>query len=285
MQGSSVAAFLALVAIISILALNAVFLGLLWRDSRDRSGDYYVDVAMGRRAGARAVTIAGRNPSVASDNNEDLWDGGGDFPPPLAFPQAVEVASNSPEDTEGGIGARRVTLEGVGAGYRAVKETVTLAGEEAVVTTQKFLAINAFYVSASGSYGVNRDQVTAVAREARTQMAVISPTLARSLAARYTVPAGETLLVHNLVANINQPGDEPITTAFFMLWVRDAEEGGNLKPYFLSGVQASGDGHIARTFQPPLRVPATSDIYMSVSVSATDVDVSAYIDAVATTNK
>ena len=41
----------------------------------------------------------------------------------------------------------------------------------------------------------------------------------------------------------------------FILWVANSNEGGNLKPHALFGVQASGDGHMERTFQPPIRVP------------------------------
>ncbi len=162
-----------------------------------------------------------------------------------------------------------------------LRESLPLRGTEAVHTASKFLAINSMYVCASGSYGVNRGRLLAVASESRTAMGVVSPTLAKSFAARYTVPANQSVLVHHLMANINQPGDEPVTSAFFMLWVQDSTQGGNLKPAALFGVQASGDGHMERTFQPPLRVPPKSEIYMSVSVSALNVDVSADIDAIA----
>ena len=283
MKGQTVFLCAGLAAVVVLLVLQAVFVGLLWHKSATSSGDLYYDVAMGRRPGMAALSISGRNPSVGSDVNEDLWDGGGDFPAALAYPQVVEVSSESPDDAPEHEGALAVVLEGVGAGYMPLRESVPLKGATPVRTAGKFMAINSMYVAASGSYGVNRGRLLAVAAESRTAMGVVSPTLAKSFAARYTVPANQSLLVHHLIANINQPGDEPVTSAMFMLWVQDSTQGGNLKPAALFGVQASGDGHMERTFQPPLRVPPKSEIYMSVSVSALNVDVSADIDGITVT--
>lgn len=269
-----------LVVIALALVVTTVLLGLIYWNGATSTGDFYFDVAAGKRPGMQALTISGRNPSVSTSANEDLWEGGGDFPPPLGYAQAVEVASDSVEDAPGQDGALTVTLEGVGEGYISLRESVALKGTEAVLTSSKFLAVNSMYVASSGAYGVNRGEITATAQEARSRMAIVMGSLVKSHAARYTVPANETVMINHLTANINQPGDDPVTTAMFILWVQNAEEGGNTKPVTMFGVQASGDGHMKRDFAPPIKVPPRSEIYMSVSVSTCNVDVSADIEAV-----
>ena len=54
-----------------------------------------------------------------------------------------------------------------------------------------------------------------------------------------------------------------------------------MRPRMLFGVQSSGDGHMAHEFKPPLRVPPRAEVYVSTSVTAIGVDVTAIIDAVA----
>lgn len=272
-------AVLAVVAVLTLVVI-AVLLGMARTDAKSGSGDLYFDVAMGVKPGMQALTISGRNPEVSASNNEDLWDGGGNYPAPLPHAQTVVVSSDNPDDDEGGDGALSVLLVGVDGDYRSVRETVAIQGLQPVETTTKFLAVNTMEVASSGAYGVNQGKLVAVGSEAKTQVAIISPTLARSFAARYTVPADQTVLINRLVANINQPGDDAVTTAMFILWVQNSEDGGNIKPKDLFGVQASGDGHMAREFSPPLRVPPRSEISMSVSVSTPNVDVSADIYAV-----
>ena len=65
---------------------------------------------------------------------------------------SLEIISDDTEDAAGGTGALTVTVEGLGAGWTELSETVTMTGTSAAALTNQYFRINRMYVVTSGAY-------------------------------------------------------------------------------------------------------------------------------------
>lgn len=76
---------------------------------RGVTSEFYLEVAKGNVPGHETRAMVCRLPSSAQDTWEDLWSEGGELDYPTAN-ETWEVVSDSPDDADGGAGARTAIL-------------------------------------------------------------------------------------------------------------------------------------------------------------------------------
>lgn len=165
-----------------------------------RTEPFDLQVVRGQVAWHSPVTVWGYNPDV--DNTlETVWGDGGTVSY-ISAAGTMNVSSSSTDDAAAGTGARTIVIQGLDANYNEISETLTLNGQNTVVTTKSYLHINYAYVATAGSgnqnagiiyigSGVNTLGVPAVAYGA------IYTGLNAATSAVYTVPAEYTGYIVN----------------------------------------------------------------------------------------
>lgn len=71
--------------------------------------DFFTEVGKGNVPGHSFVAIIGHNPNCSSTNFDDVWGGPGNMILPTVG-EELEILSDSPDDTDGGDGARTVLI-------------------------------------------------------------------------------------------------------------------------------------------------------------------------------
>jgi hypothetical protein len=156
--------------------------------SATRQGAYEpfdLQVARNQVDGHIAVEIFGYSPNIANTATGPMWEGqtqsGGLYTPPSSAAPLVLVSSSA-SDTS----ALSVRIEGCGANFVALTETIALNGTTNVTTTNSFLRINAMYVTNGTNVG------TITAKISSTTYAQINAGVGQTQMSIYTVPAGYT---------------------------------------------------------------------------------------------
>lgn len=161
-------------------------------------GPFELQVARGQIVGHRAITVFGFNPDV--DTTEvSVW------PLPSKIPQAtaalqMSVSSTNANDTAAGTGARTIVVQGLDGNYDEITETVTLNGQNAVLTAASFLHINYMYVASTGSTKSAAGDIyigtgVVTAGVPATTYNIIKFNYNDTITGCYTVPAGHTAYV------------------------------------------------------------------------------------------
>lgn len=166
--------------------------------------EFRIAVELGQVPGYSRIVALGNNPDVDTLAHEDVWPGGGIYPWP-AGNVALEVLSDSADDTASGTGARSILLGGLIAGHEATpNQTVALNGVTPVPIPTSLFRINSLRVASAGSGERNAGTITVRVAGGGATLAVIPPLFGISRQAVYSVPAGFTLLVDSLVIGINR---------------------------------------------------------------------------------
>ena len=170
---------------------------------------FELQVSRGQIPGHRSVAVFGYNPDVDTAR-VTVWPRSGilTFPSPAA---QLKVSSSNVNDTAAGTGARTVFVAGLDANYNEISETVTLAGQTAVLTSQAFLHINDAYVATAGSglsaagdiyFGAG----TVTSGVPATVYDLIKFDYNQRITGSYTVPAGYTAYLSQGLFSAGQPG-------------------------------------------------------------------------------
>lgn len=118
---------------------------------------FEIDVRMGRVDNYRAITIRGTNSDVDSAE-ETVWTTGG----LISFPdstQTLRIASESTDDTVGGVGAQSVYILGLDDNWEEQSEIIELNGQTFVTSSLQYRRVNSFRVASAGANGSNQDNV------------------------------------------------------------------------------------------------------------------------------
>jgi hypothetical protein len=144
-----------------------------------------LQVARGQIPGHSGVEIFGYTPNISNTATGPMWEGqtqsGGLYTYPGSAAPLVLVSSSASDTT-----ALSVRIEGLGAGFVALSETIALNGTSNVTTTNSFLRINAMYVTNGTNVG------TITAKISSTTYAQINAGIGQTQMSIYTVPAGYT---------------------------------------------------------------------------------------------
>jgi hypothetical protein len=156
--------------------------------SATRQGAYEpfdLQVARNQVDGHSGVEIFGYSTAIGSSAQGPMWEGqtlsGGLYVPPSAAAPLVLVSDSASDNT-----TRSVVIEGLGAGFVPLTETIALNGTTNVTTTNSFLRINQMSMLNS----TNTGNITASISS--TVYAKINAGAGQTQMSIYTVPAGYT---------------------------------------------------------------------------------------------
>lgn len=183
--------------------------------------DFTTAVALGLLAPnyVRAFGI-GYNPDIdILGVPEDCWGGDGLFNWPVAA-TAMQVRSTDINDNAAGTGMRTLTISALDANYNAAPVTITLNGTTPVPLPASILRSNGLRGLTAGSVGVNVGQIILETAGGGTMYGTILPGIGVANQAPYTVPAGFTLVVPQLLLDINSPGGTANQFASMRTWFR-----------------------------------------------------------------
>jgi len=160
-----------------------------------KNEEFALQVSRGQVQGHRNVTVFGFNGDVDT-SQVTVW------PLPslsnyAATALQMKVSSSSANDTSAGTGARTVVIQGLDGSYNEVSETVTLAGQTAVLTTTLFLRVNYMYVATAGSSNSAEGDIyigtgTVTAGVPATPYNIIKYDYNNTTSGFFTIPAGYT---------------------------------------------------------------------------------------------
>ncbi len=146
---------------------------------------FELQVARGQISGHAGIEIFGYSAAIANSATGPMWEGqtqsGGLYTPPSSAAPLVLVSSSASDTT-----ALSVRIEGCGADFAALTETIALNGTTNVTTTNSFLRINGMYVTNGTNVG------TITAKISSTTYAQINAGVGQTQMSIYTVPAGYT---------------------------------------------------------------------------------------------
>jgi len=156
---------------------------------------FELQVARGQVAYHTPQFKFGFNPDV-DDSEETVWAQGGLYSY-LETATNLKVSSSSLDDAVTETGARQVELFGLDADYNEISETVVLAGQTAITTSNSFLRINRMVVRSAGTGGQNAGVIYAGTGAISSgvpanKYATIAIGDNQTLMALWTVPAGHT---------------------------------------------------------------------------------------------
>jgi hypothetical protein len=215
----------------------------------------------------------GFNPEV-KNVDEDMWTYGGVYTFPAAATK-MDIVSSDDKDgktsSPNSVGARTVTIYGLGATYNELSETITLDGVTPVETTNSYLRINNMRVATVGSENDPAGNLTLSEKDGTTyRYGYIRAGFTRQRNMIYTVPLGKTLYITSalysavtgavghwtrftLLATYDDKSDTTLPAGFYMPYTE------------LSIVETS----FTRDYMIPLRLPATTDLRVRVVCDGT----------------
>jgi len=160
-----------------------------------KNEEFALQVSRGQVQGHRNVTVFGFNGDVDT-TQVTVW------PLPSLSTYAatalqMKVSSSNANDTSAGTGARTVVIQGLDGSYNEVSETVTLAGQTAVLTTTLFLRVNYMYVATAGASNSAEGDIyigtgTVTAGVPATPYNIIKYDYNDTTSGFFTIPAGYT---------------------------------------------------------------------------------------------
>jgi hypothetical protein len=158
---------------------------------------------LNRIGGHSRVAVYGHNPTAAA--GADVWEGGGAYPFQAAA-TVLEILSASASDTAAGTGARTFLLTGLDTNYNVISETLTMNGTTPVQTVNSYLRVNGLNIATAGSGLTNAGDVTLRVTGAGATQGIARAGYGYAKTCIYTVPAGFTLLVTDLLFECSGTG-------------------------------------------------------------------------------
>ena len=146
---------------------------------------FELQVTRGQVDGHTPVEIFGYSAAIGATAQGPMWEGqtqsGGLYTPPSSAAPLVLVSTSASDTT-----ALSVRIEGLGAGFVPLTETIALNGTTNVTTTNSFLRINGMYVTNGTNVGIITAKISS------TTYAQINAGVGQTQMSIYTVPAGYT---------------------------------------------------------------------------------------------
>lgn len=170
------------------------------------SNSYFHQIGLGTIPGHRRIVGLGNNPNVDTTTlPEDITSAGGLYVF-MDTASALEIVSDSANDTAAGTGARSVTIMGLDASYKEVNQVVTLNGLTPVAVPLPLLRVNRLVIATAGSGRTNAGTITCRRISDGLGQRTMPVGFGVSRASMYSVPAGYTLSVNQYFASINRTG-------------------------------------------------------------------------------
>jgi hypothetical protein len=223
--------------------------------------DFLLEVAKGKVAGHSLVHKFGRNDAVPNGSFEKI----SLLSIPTAFLSATTTvrvkAGGDANDTSGGSGARKVTVQGIqDTLLTEASEEITLAGASASsATTVSFWRINRAWVSEAGTYGgANTAAVTLENSGGGTDLLLIGAGEGQTQYGGYTIPTGQTGYLMSITTTV-----DALKAADIRMYTRE-DFTTTSAPVSSKRVKRYWDGVLGGfhfEFKAPMLLPAETDIW------------------------
>jgi len=171
-----------------------------------------------------------------------------------------------------GTGARTMEIQGLDSAFLEITETVTLNGLINVASSKSYLRINTMIVKTGGTDGKNDGIITATAVTDATVTAQIAIGNSRTTQAIFTVPANADLSMNYYYIGV---GKTTSGRADGSLLIRQLGQVFHTKHV----VSAAANEENKHEFEPPIIVPAKSDIKIQASVATDNMSIFAGFEA------
>lgn len=171
--------------IIGCLILSLIMLLVTVTGVTATPRDFYVEVSKGNIPGHTIERLSGINPTVGN-SYEDIISSGGNYVYPTEA-VLVNVASTDADDKDGESGAWNVTIEGLGADWGILSETIQLNGIANVTSANLYIRINHVYTRQVGPSGWNEGTISVTS--GAMLLSEILPNHGEDQYAIYSVPA------------------------------------------------------------------------------------------------
>ena len=215
-------------------------------------------VKRGYVQGHEQVHKFGFNTSVTTSATL-VWNGGGDYTYPTSAAQLGVVGTSTTDNSQ-------ITIEGVDADYNELSNVVTLNGTTTVTTSGSYLRAYRAFVSDD-----NEPAGDVTVTHSGSNIAIISANEGQTLMATYTVPAGYTAYLYQLVFG----GAAELANKFMTIRLRARESNGVFRTQAKYTVATQT---FEETMVFPLVYPEKTDIEITAQSSSQVQQASAMFD-------
>ena len=176
----------------------AMFFGLVYEEeiyvdklvNTESSRDFFINMASGNEPHSQSVTMWGSCDTITT-TPKVIWCGSVDYTP-LVTASTIQFASDDPDDTVSGTGARVVRIGGLNQNYTWQYEDIQMNGLTNVTTTLEYIRVYQVEVIQSGSSQFNEGLIYGGDVLTESQQVWINPERGRTTWAMWTIPAGYT---------------------------------------------------------------------------------------------
>lgn len=231
---------------------------------RVSSMPYLYDIAEGNVTDHTSFAKLGYNADVGA-TEEDIWTQGGTYPWIASPGIALEVVSDSGNDTLAGTGVQKVRVSYLDGDYSAQSQVLDMAGATPVpLTDTTVLRVNSIRATQVGTGGVAAGNITCrLVGGAATVYRAIVAGFTRGRGATYTVPLGKTLYLTSIAVSSGYTTAGKIVRWIARAQVDDTDPTTKInffQPFFEIMTQ---DNNFFREFEIPIKIPATADLRVS----------------------
>jgi hypothetical protein len=223
-----------------------------------RHEPFGLHVKRGYVQGHEHVHKFGFNTSVTTSATL-VWNGGGDYTYPTSPAQLGVVGTSTTDNSQ-------ITIEGLDADYNKLSNVVTLNGTTTVTTSGSYLRAYRAYVSDD-----NEPAGNVTITHSGSNIAIIRADEGQTLMATYTVPAGYTAYLYQLVLG----GAAELANKFMTIRLRTRESNGVFRTQARYTVAAQT---FEETMVFPLVFPEKTDIEITAQSSSQVQQASAMFD-------
>lgn len=232
-------------------------------------GPYFGDaVSLGLVPRFTRASGIGYNPDVdTATTPEDAWGAPGPYPwlPGLTSLEILSSGAGAANDTAAGTGARTVTLTPLDGSYNAAPVTLTMNGTTPVPLPAQALRMNGIRVATAGSGGTNAGDIIVRDAGGGTIRGIILAGVGVARQAPFTVPAGFTLAIRQLVLVVDSPAGSVGQFATISTYFK-APTGAAFMPLVLGNTSGQPYAHSA---DPPIIAAEKTDFSLLIT-KATD---------------
>jgi hypothetical protein len=241
----------------------------------DLSRDLYKDKFVIHQDGVNDAT-------PGSSTERDIWlygatDNGDADITWLRTGEVVRVAAGgNAADASNSTGAAMVTIDGLDTNWNILVESVETSGAtNSASTTNAFIRVNDFWVSAVGTYGgANTGDIT-IETESGIAMGFITAGVGGSEQSHYSVPTGHTAYVRHVHGDVSAGANKEATLVAYK-----RENAGMTDPPFIGGskrqihVWEDLNGSAELDFFASVKLPQQTDFWWtSIAANASKVSV------------
>ena len=216
-------------------------------------------------SGASRASSLGYNPNVSIGVIADAWGAVGPYPW-MAAATNLAVSAGAADVNLTGTGAWTLTISGLDSSFNQKTQTVALNGTTAVTVDTlgqpiNFYRINSIRVATAGNGRTNAADVRVVDASGGTLRGIVLAGDSIAHQAPFTVPAGFTLDVKEILLNIDSPNGSSGRFARIKTYFAAPAPAAALQALILGNTDAQPYNH---TINPPIAIAEKTDFALSI---------------------